>query len=327
VELKDKQLYFKLVDILEVKPSTRRKLIDTYINSLPFTKAELMDKSTNSAVNIKRSIVGSAINEMLQRGIIVRTEDGIYSAVEQKPVIIRAERCEQLILNKLSDAPAGKNALKTYLSKELGTDKTLTVKDDHKLFAVISETLRKLTGLGIITYDGKTYSLPQKVEARLDDINGMLSLKEEFRSRLHKKGGEFFEYYFMTLLEKHLVKNSKKVTSNTTTGGAMDGGIDGIIETVDSLGFRETIMVQTKNRTDETNETDVRGFYGAVCARQGSRGIFATTSTFHIGASNFLEGIDNCVGVDGNKIFSMALENLYGIKKTEHGLSVDYDII
>jgi restriction endonuclease Mrr len=264
---------------------------------------------------------------MLQRGIIVRTEDGIYSAVEQKPVIIRAERCEQLILNKLSDAPAGKNALKTYLSKELGTDKTLTVKDDHKLFAVISETLRKLTGLGIITYDGKTYSLPQKVEARLDDINGMLSLKEEFRSRLHKKGGEFFEYYFMTLLEKHLLRNSKKVTSNTTTGGAMDGGIDGIIETVDSLGFRETIMVQTKNRTDETNETDVRGFYGAVCARQGSRGIFATTSTFHIGASNFLEGIDNCVGVDGNKIFSMALENLYGIKKTEHGLSVDYDII
>ena len=107
----------------------------------------------------------------------------------------------------------------------------------------------------------------------------------------------------------------------------MDGGIDGILETVDSLGFRETIMVQTKNRLETTNETTVRGFYGAVCARQGSRGIFATTSDFHYAAKGFLESIDNCVGVDGKKIFEMALETRYGIKKCGAELSVDEKII
>ena len=156
----------------------------------------------------------------------------------------------------------------------------------------------------------------------------MLTLKESFLSRLHKRGGEFFEVYFMTLLGKFYEKNGKTVLSNSTMGGSADGGVDGIIETVDCLGFRETIMVQTKNRSDKTTEITVRGFYGAVCAKQGSRGIFATTSDFHEGATAFLEAIDNCVGVDGAMIFKMACKTHYGIKRCSTGnLIVDTAII
>jgi len=86
-------------------------------------------------------------------------------------------------------------------------------------------------------------------------------------------------------------------------------------------------MVQTKNRTDTTNETTVRGFYGAVCARQGSRGIFVTSSDFHYSAKAFLDSIDNCVGIDGDGIFKMAVETRYGIKKVGSELTVDEKIL
>ena len=100
-----------------------------------------------------------------------------------------------------------------------------------------------------------------------------------------------------------------------------------MVRTADSLGFRETIMIQTKNRSDTISETDVRSFYGAVCAKQGSRGIFATISNFHPGAQRLLNSLDDCVGVDGDKIFAMACDTSYGIKREGEKLIIDREII
>ena len=86
-------------------------------------------------------------------------------------------------------------------------------------------------------------------------------------------------------------------------------------------------MVQTKNRNTVINERDVRGFYGAVCARRGTRGIFATTSTFHSGAISFFEGIDDCIGIDGDRVFFMALECAHGIKRINREYIVDDAVI
>ena len=86
-------------------------------------------------------------------------------------------------------------------------------------------------------------------------------------------------------------------------------------------------MVQTKNRSDTVNETVARSFWGAVCAKQGSRGIFATSSDFHYSAKAFFDSIDNCVGVDGDKIFERARQTNYGIKKVGSELTVDEKII
>ena len=130
----------------------------------------------------------------------------------------------------------------------------------------------------------------------------------------------------MNLLERYLIRCGKIVNESYVTGGSADGGIDGIAKTVDSLGFKETIMVQTKNRNDIAVETDIRAFYGAVCAAQGSRGIYAITSGFHPGARAFLDSIDNCVGVDGEKIFSMAVDVSYGILREDGKLVIDRSI-
>ena len=191
----------------------------------------------------------------------------------------------------------------------------------------MGDALRRMVNDGVLILTDKRYSLAQRIAARMDDIETMLTLKDSYLTRLHKKGGEFFEVYFMNLLERFVTLYGKTVISCSTTGGSADGGIDGIMETVDCLGFRETVMVQTKNRTDMSNETTVRGFYGAVCARHGSRGIFVTSSDFHPAAESFLKSIDNCVGVDGDMLFKMAIKTHYGIKKVGAEYVVDEKII
>ena len=319
----NKRIYIKIIDILQKAPMTRKELISAYIASLGLTREQLLDKSTHGKANVERSIAGAAINDMRDKGMIIKGEDSKYTACDQKPVIIRNEQCESEILKMLDGVSLTKAEIRKNLTRIFGIDKTITEKDDNKLFAYMGDALRRMVNSGAIKYSDNYYTLSQRLSARLDDISSLLTLQHLFLTRLHKKGGEFFETYFMTLLEKYVSLFGKTVISNTTTGGSADGGIDGIMETVDPLGFKETIMVQTKNRTDTTNETTVRGFFGAVCARQGSRGIFVTSSDFHPAAKAFLDSIDNCVGVDGDKLFEMARLTHYGIKKVGGEITVD----
>lgn len=322
-----KNLHVKIIDILTIAPRTRKELIGAYIASLGLTREELADKNTASRANVARSIAGSAINEMQKRGMIAKSADGIYTPTDQRPVIIRKDRCESEILKMLTAGPLTKGEIRKNLAEKFGTARTVTEIDDNKLFSYMGDVLRFMVQEEILVLTEGSYALAGKVAAHINDINSILTLKSAFLSKLHSRGGEFFETYFMTLLGKYVTLFGKTVVSNTTTGGSDDGGIDGIMETVDMLGFRETVMVQTKNRMDPTNETTARGFYGAVCARQGSRGIFATSSDFHPAAKEFLDSIDNCVGVDGNKIFEMAIKTKYGIKKVGEELTIDERII
>lgn len=322
-----KTIYVKIVTLLEKSPMTRRALIDSYIASLGLTREQLLDKSTAGKANIERSRVGEAIAQMLEKGMITRTENGIYVAADQTPVIIRRESCESEILRMLRAKDMTRQQIRKELTRVFGTDKTATERDDGRLFEYMGESLRRMVKIGALQFDGSTYAIASKIAAKIDDISGMLKLKEAFLTQLHRKGGEFFETYFMTLLEKYYALHGKRILSNTTVGGSDDGGIDGIMETVDSLGFRETVMVQTKNRNETVNEKAVRSFYGAVCARLGSRGIFVTVSDFHETAAAFLESIDNCVGVDGAKLFEMAVETKYGIRGSAAGFTVDEKII
>ena len=321
-----KRLYYKIIDLLSKGPKTRKELIDSYVATLGLTKEELADRSTASKLNIERSRIGAVINEMIQKGFVTKA-DGILTAADQKPVIVRNERCEKEILKMLDGTALTKSEIRKKLVSIFGTDKTLTENDDNKLFAFMGDALRRMVNDGVLILTDKRYSLAQKIAARMDDIETMLTLKDSYLTRLHRKGGEFFEVYFMNLLERFVTLYGKTVISCSATGGSADGGIDGIMETVDCLGFRETVMVQTKNRTDMSNETTVRGFYGAVCARQGSRGIFVTSSDFHPAAEAFLKSIDNCVGVDGDMLFKMAIKTHYGIKKVGTEYVVDEKII
>ena len=321
------RIYKQIVDMLEYAHLDRRDIVSRCINKSRLSDEEKRDNSVGSPQNKLRSNVGRVLNEMESRGLVALDSDGLYYLVSAKPVVVRIEACEKELLRALTEKPMLKSEIRDRLKTVFGTDKTATTRDDDVLYTFMGQTLGKLTALGVIEIKDGRYSLSEKATAKADDMNAMLALRSEFIQGLHSRGGEFFENYFMTLLSKYTEKHGKKVLECYVTGGSADGGIDGVIKTEDSLGFRELTMVQTKNRTDIVSETDVRGFYGAVCAKKGTRGIFACTADFHSAATAFLEELDDCIGVNGDRVFRMAVECLYGIKKCQGRLCVDERII
>ncbi len=323
----DTKLYKTVTEVLAKSPRTRKQLIADVIGELQLTREQLADRGVNSLQNILRSRLGTMINDMQKHGVIELDEQMRYTLVYEKPITVRIEGCEREIFRALSESPMTRTEIRNRVLTALGADKTASLLDDEKIYACTGQIIKHLKDDGAIVLDGTRYSLSPKLVAKADDVNALLSLRSEFLSAVHTQGGEFLENYFMALLARYMEKQGKKVLECYVTGGTEDGGIDGIIKTEDLLGFRETIMVQTKNRMIVVDETAVRGFYGAVCAKQGSRGIYVVSASFHSGAKKFLDSIDNCVGVDGNRLFSMALECLYGIKKTAGGLVIDEKII
>ena len=323
----DTKLYKTVTEVLAKSPRTRKQLIADVIGELQLTREQLADRGVNSLQNILRSRLGTMINDMQKHGVIRLDEQMRYTLVYEKPITVRVEGCEREIFRALSESPMTRTEIRNRVLTALGADKTASLLDDQKIYACTGQIIKHLKDDGAITLEGGRYSLSPKLVAKVDDVNALLSLRSEFLSAVHTQGGEFLENYFMALLARYMKKQGKKVLECYVTGGTEDGGIDGIIKTEDPLGFRETIMVQTKNRMIVVDETAVRGFYGAVCAKQGSRGIYVVSSSFHSSAKKFLDTIDNCVGVDGNRLFSMALECLYGIKKTAGGLVIDEKII
>lgn len=319
-----KRIYNTIFSVVDKNALHRDELID-------LVSSKLVGKAVSphgdiGKITATRSSVAQVLSEMLENGIL-KEEYGKIKCASCRYVALRAESLERKILELLQGGAKNKTQIRAYLEASFGTEKTATSKDDNTLYSLNGYVLSRLMRFGIVgSKDGLYYILPEKV-AKLDDISEMIALKEDFLTRIHSRGGEFFEHYIMTLLGKYIESFGVTVTENRTTGGTADGGIDGIICTIGPLGFRERIMVQAKNRLELSNETTVRGFYGAVCAGGGSRGIFATTSDFHPAASEFLDGIDNCVGVNADMIFKMALKCQYGLKKIKGSYKIDNKII
>jgi hypothetical protein len=320
--MNSKLIYNAILDTMDKGPLLKEEIVNLVIEAFTLSREAKKDD-----YSLLKPQVKNAIDEMTAKGILEMGTGGYYRRNADRPVSIRIERCEEEILKLLSKKALIRNQIKDNLVKIFRTDETATEKDDIRLASFIGQILKKLVSENAIRYNGSIYSVSPAKTAELNNRAEILTLMADFLALLHSKGGEFFERYFMSLLAKYLIRCGKTVIESKTTGGAEDGGIDGIAKTLDSLGFRETIMVQTKNRVEIATETDVRGFYGAVCANQGSRGIFAISSDFHPAAKKFLDSIDNCVGINGEKIFAMAIDTSYGIKREAGKLSIDRKVL
>ncbi len=320
------KIYKVAVNALENGTLSLPELLLQIYPKMGITPEELSDDSPSGRKMHLKASLGEILAALVGRGLLIE-ENGRYTLKQTAPVTIKAVACESKILKLLSERAMTKREIRSKLEEIFGTRATATQRDDNILYSYIGQILKRLVNERVLTYSDNTYSISKKRAASIGNIREILELKTEFLDRLHSKGGEFFEHYFITLLSKYLTKHGKTVTESLVVGGSADGGIDGIVKTVDCLGFRETVMVQTKNRASFTSETDVRGFYGAVCAKMGSRGIFATSSDFHSTATSFLNSIDNCIGVNGNKLFDMATECLFGIKKRNGKLIIDEKIL
>ena len=315
------------LDIFGQKPLTKRQAIDTALSHFALTAEEMRESSTNGKKNVLKSRLGEVFAELCRKDILTADADGVYTLAKTRPVIIHEERCEVAILAALKEGKRSRQELRALLSQQFGTDRTASKKDDSKLYGAISTVLARLSKAGTVLKEGESYTLCEQCKANPDCSIELASLRAEYLSRVHAKGGEFFEHYFMNLLEKFVTLHGKTAVENTTVGGSEDGGIDGILVTKDCLGFEERVLVQTKNRRITFAEKEIRGFYGAVRAHDGSRGIFATTGAFHEGAKRFIASLPDLIGIDGYRLFDMAVQTLYGIKKSGSALTVDARVI
>ncbi len=322
-----RQMEKLFIQLLGAKASTKKQAIDEALSHFDLTPSELRESSTNGKKNILKSQLGEVFAGLCQRGVLIADKKGVYTLAKTRPVILREEKCEAALLAALKSGGKTRKELRAILTAQFGTDRTVSTRDDSQLAAILSSLLSRLTKSGVLLYEKEIYSICEKCTAEPTNLFELAKLRAEYLALVHSKGGEFFEHYFMNLLERYVTLHHKTVLENTTVGGSEDGGIDGVLKTRDCLGFEETVLVQTKNRHMTFSEREMRGFYGAVRAKMGSRGIFATSGTFHEGATKFLDSLPDLVGVDGYRLFEMATETLYGIKKSGGKLAVDTKVI
>lgn len=167
-------------------------------------------------------------------------------------------------------------------------------------------------------------------------------LRESFLKKLRSLGGDYFEYYSIYLLERYSMKNGRRLESLKISGGDHDGGIDGELELTDSLGFKETLYVQSKNWNPEkgdeklwvVGETLLQQFIGACACRQAkdgkqcSRGVFITTSRFTPEARRILDVMqEKIIGYDGNDLYEAAKECAFGLVKKNGEWALDEKLL
>ena len=304
---------------------TRKEIIEGALDNYGLSEKEKKNKSRTSKVNTIRSYVGTVLTDMVAEGNIVQT-DGKYLLVKERAVVVKEEQCRSAIVNFLKRKSYTKKELYTALQKHFKTDKTKTVEDDNALKGLAGSLLRKFVDGGQVVLENGKYSLAEHAANKTYPKQpvGEEEFKQLFISRLCDRGGKFFERFLASLLEKYYLLTGRDVTDCDIMGGADDGGIDIVIDTIDELGFTEHIMIQAKcRRNTQITEKEVREFYGALNAKGGSRGMFVTTSTFHPCANTLLLSISNCVGIDGNKIFDLVKTTTYGIRKNNNGYLFD----
>ena len=306
--------------------ASRAELMDGVTARLGMTEKDRADTRPAGKYQTVRSYVGASVDSLLAEESL-RLFEHRYTLTRDGLVVVREDECEKAIREILKTKRHTKPELFALLDSRFGADKTQTRRDDAMLHSCAGSVLARLAKAGEISNDGRGYTLVSRKKAYSSRPMEAGAFKSVFLARLHREGGPFFERFLCNLLEKYFTVTGRTVTVCEVTGGSADGGVDVVVDTVDGLGFAEHILVQAKCRgRAHVTEKEVREFYGAMTAQEGSRGIYATTSVFHEGAQRFLDSLDNCVGIDGDKLFELVERTSYGIVKTRGGYRFDEGI-
>lgn len=329
----DAQLQGMLLNDLQSGKKYRRKeLLEACLSDMGIDVNG--DNSPGSPLTLAKSHLGSVLTELLRSGTAYEDDAGFLCLAQPENRQFSGIEVRQFLLDTLAGgAVLGKNRLFTLAEQRFGTDKTPGRKDDNALRSVVGRILLDLEKENHVAKTSRGYRLRTNGSYPMTELGGILQkaagggdLQDCFLEAIHCKGGEWFEAYCVSLLRAYFIRMGKTVDEGFVTGGSNDGGIDGVIHTTDDLGYRETILMQMKNRHVTMNPKDVREFYGAVCAENGSRGVFVTISGFHPEAWKFMERIDNLTGIDGKKLFEIASKCQLGLVMKDGRLVMDEDL-
>lgn len=324
--MKDVEIKNLLLDLLDQRPGMRRKeLIELCIDKLGYTGEQKRDQRVNSEVVRAKNRVGALLTGLIDGGDIEENEAGRMTVLTGVRTLFAREQAERFVLDCLKNG------------KEMNRNELFHEADLHfegaEIHSVVGQAIANLLREKRLRESEHGYVLPPDSIYPNTEIGNILQearsggdLKKCFREAVHLHGGEWLEYYAVQLLGEYYRQCGKTVTAAYVTGGSDDGGLDGVIETTDWLGFREQTLMQMKNRYAQITPKDVREFYGAVCAERGSRGVFVTLSSFHPEAQRLMDKVDNLIGVDGDRLFEIAKLCRCGILDYEGGYCLDDDL-
>ena len=315
----DKQIKKLIFEELSGNPGLRRKeLIEACISNFNFTMEEHKDLSSGGTVIQTKSRIGTLLTAMLRENDIYENEIGQMFVQTTMKQILDYDDAVEYLLSILSPS----KALTKQKIYKMAEEEFRPLNDtSNNIRALMGNVLARLEQENRVIRTKSGYILPPASHLPNTELGYYLSksktsddLFDCYINAVHIKGGEWFEVYAVELISFYY-KNicGKTITKASVIGGSNDGGIDGIIETTDWLGFREKTLMQMKNRRAIMTSKDIREFYGAVCAEQGSRGVFITISSFHKDAEALIDKIDNLIGIDGEKLFEIASLCKFGI--------------
>ena len=243
----------------------------------------------------------------------------------EKIIQLEEGQARALVTHKLMGGPVKKSELFSWILDETGASGTISKQDDMVIKSMVGAIVSDMNKDGLVSLRGVRV-VPSP---RFNKSSKLLKGKTEFLRKIHSLGGAFFEEYAVRLLEKYYTMLGCNVVSAIRTGGSNDGGLDGALKVEDQFGFVDVICIQCKNRVSDNTVTtkEVREFYGAMTAAKATRGIYVTTSHFHDEAENFLRSIHNCVGLDGDGVYRLALKTQYGVTGSGEKAKIDYTVI
>jgi restriction system protein len=143
---------------------------------------------------------------------------------------------------------------------------------------------------------------------------GVQRLHAEVAADLLKRLREQHPDFLEKLVLKLLVAMGYGGTDGrvTRTGGAGDGGIDGIIDQ-DVLGLERIYLQAKRYAADNTvGRPEIQAFVGALHGVGAARGVFITTSAFTSGAREYAQNIGTrIILIDGQRLAELMIR--YGV--------------
>ena len=347
VSVNKKMVNDVIVSLFETREKrTRKDLIDEAMKHYGLSEMQLSERSSTSLATRYKSLTGSVINELLEQRLIeyegtelrlVNTVQETQQSINYKTRILTLlsdgqPRTRAGILNEI----AGENNRKAPDSSDN------SAKRDAKKRAFVGTALRQLEDMGEVFRRNGRYFVKQSEKypatpigahfidtekVYLEAVAGRLrrakyenKLKMAYMKAININGSVFMEILALKAVK---VLFGKSVVSDELTAGPNDNGIDGIVEVIDPLGFREKILIQAKTRqrlNTSVTVKELREFAGVMQGARAAKGVMATNASIHEEGKRFAATIPNLTCIDKDRLFDIALKHSLGIIYDENGI-------
>ena len=310
----------------------RKDLINAAILSYGLSAEQLMDKGSESIATRYKSLTGSVISEMLAQKQMYYVENRLRltATVDEtrEQINYRAE------IAKLFEKKEAYS--RTEILDSLAGDRGDTAR------SLVGTALRQLEDAGEITRYRGLYKLKKTEKYPATPIGAHFIDTEKLylQARKGKLRKDVYLYklklmymqainilgsVFMEVLALQAVKTlyGDSVVREELTAGPNDNGIDGVVEVVEPLGFRQLILIQAKTRqrlTTSVTVKELREFVGVMNGEHATYGVMATNAGVHAEGKKFAAKIPNLTIIDMDRLFDIALKKSMGIVYDESGL-------